>query len=408
VSIRLIDKPSKVQSQFIGEVFNVEGKGTLKVTNVYKKNNNTLFSVECSVCSEDLELFPENEMLISKNNLKNGKYPCQCSSGWKPSLYQYKILISRFKSKKDLSVILGGDLYVTVNTEGYGTWSCHVTQYLQGKRSYKESLKIRNEKLRISDEDYSERFMKSGKFLEGTKFWRSDRKDTRGYSVYWKYYCPVCSNDEYVKNGLCSGEFESCSSTLKEGNKSCRCVSTFRWTKEQREYQLKPIFEKEDLTFLGWDSEYTGAFTKIRWLCKEDHYNNTELSNFLHLNHRCSTCAEGLWGYYKNREEDVDSLYLLRFTDQNETFYKVGRTFKIKERLKYFQKFYNVTLISKIENYHKEIYKLESALKTKLTSYRILYSPKIDFDGSLTECFTKEILSHPEIISTFNLPPKDT
>lgn len=74
----IIDK-TKNQKDFIGFVTQ-DDKNVLIVTNAYKKGDNTVFSVECSVCSKDKELFPEKEMLISKNNLKKGKKPCKCSS----------------------------------------------------------------------------------------------------------------------------------------------------------------------------------------------------------------------------------------------------------------------------------------------------------------------------------------
>ncbi len=45
----------------------------------------------------------------------------------------------------------------------------------------------------------------SGNFIEGTEFWRSERTTKEGSRNFWKYTCPVCSNDEYVKAGLCSG-----------------------------------------------------------------------------------------------------------------------------------------------------------------------------------------------------------
>lgn len=72
---KITNKTSK-QLEFIGTVISKEGFGELTVIDSYKKGNNTLFSVNCSICSKDAMLFPEEEMLISKNNLLQGKHPC--------------------------------------------------------------------------------------------------------------------------------------------------------------------------------------------------------------------------------------------------------------------------------------------------------------------------------------------
>lgn len=398
--IEIIEKTYS-QRKFIGTKIE-DGRQYLLVTNCYKKGNNVLFSVECSVCSKDTELFPENEMLISKNNLKQGKKPCRCSSGWKPSTYQYKILVKRYSELVgDTVKIITDKGVVKIYSEKYRDWEVPVNEYIKGKRGVLETKEIKNSKLRLPDEIHSDRFLATGAFIKGTYFWRSSRMDTRGYSVYWKYYCPKCSEDEYVQNGLCDGVFEAVGGTLKKGNRSCRCSPNYRWSQSQREHQINKICKNEGLTFIGWDENYKGAFTKFHWICSHNHKNITDLSNFLHLNHRCSTCAESLWGYYKEKRDDIDTLYLLRFYQDGEIFYKVGRTFKTKDRFDYFKKFYNIEIISMIENIHDVIYPKEFYLKNLLKKYH--YSPELPFDGSIEECFTSDILKDPEVISTFNL-----
>lgn len=401
LEVKEIIEKTENQKNFIGTKIE-DGDKYLLVTNSYKKGNNVLFSVECSICSADTELFPEREMLISKNNLKQGKKPCKCSSGWKPSKYQYEILVRRYAiNVGDTIKSISGKGIVQIYSEGYGYWEIPANDYIKGKRGISEAKDIKNSKLRLPDKTHYDRFLSTGVFIEGTYFWRSDRVDTRGYSVYWKYYCPICSNDEYVQNGLCDGVFEAVGGTLKKGNRSCRCSNTYRWTQDQREYQINEICKEENLTFIGWSENYKGSFTKFDWICSHDHKNTTCLSNFLHLNHRCSTCAENLWGYYKERKNDTDTLYLLKFYRGNEMFYKIGRTFKANDRFGYFKKFYNVDIISTVEDIHDIIYPKELYFKALLEMYH--YLPEQAFDGSLEECFTSDILNVPEIISTFNL-----
>lgn len=400
---KILNKSAK-QLQFIGSSFHKEGLGVLTVTDSYNKGNNTLFSVHCSVCSNDCELFPEKEMLISKNNLNQGKYPCRCSSGWKPSNYQYKVMVLRFaKQNKDEILDFDENSNIKVRTKRFKDWRVSANEYLNGKRSLGEAMSNKITNLRKPDNVYIDRFIGSGSFLEGTRFWRSDKRDSRGCYSYWNYYCPVCSNDEYVKEGLCSGIFNGVISTLSKGSKSCRCVPSFRWTQEQREYQLTLLLNKEGANFTGWVGDYNGAFSKFNWVCSKGHSCSTEISNFIHLNHRCKTCAENLWGFYQERATDTDTLYLLRFQNNEEVFYKIGRTFNIKDRFDYFRKFYNIEVISLLEDTHTFVHRREDYFKKLLSTIGFHYTPNIEFHGSLSECFTPEILNHPDIISTFNL-----
>lgn len=400
---KILNKSAK-QLHFIGNSFHKEGLGVLTVTDSYNKGNNTLFSVYCSVCSNDCELFPEKEMLISKNNLNQGKYPCRCSSGWKPSKYQYKVMVLRLaKQNKEEVLDFDENSIVKVRTKGFNDWSVSANGYLNGKRSLDEAMSNKITNLRKPDNVHVDRFMSSGSFLEGTKFWRSDKRDLKGCYSYWNYSCPVCSNDEYVKEGLCSGVFSGVISTLSKGNRSCRCVPTFRWTQEQREYQLNLLLNQEEANFTGWVGNYNGAFSKFNWVCSKGHPCSTEISNFIHLNHRCRICAENLWGFYQGRTTDTDTLYLLMFKNNEEVFYKIGRTFKTKDRFDYFRKFYNIDVISLLEDTHIAVHTREYYFKKLLSSVGLHYTPNIEFHGSLSECFTPEILNHPEIISTFNL-----
>lgn len=100
--------------------------------------------------------------------------------------------------------------------------------------------------------DFSKVFLSTGSFMEGTKFWRSDRVDSRGRFAYWCYSCPICSTDEYVRAGLCSGVFEAAMNTLKNGSLSCRCSKRFLYTKEQWEFRLATKCAERGYTFCGW------------------------------------------------------------------------------------------------------------------------------------------------------------
>ncbi|APC44470.1 hypothetical protein [Pseudoalteromonas phage PH357] len=242
-------------------------------------------------------------------------------------------------------------------------------------------------------------------FLEGTEFWRSERTTSGNARNYWKYTCPKCSVDEYVKEGLCSGIFEGFIGTLKEGVKSCRCSNAWRWTPEQKEYNLRKAVKDDKISFVSWVDDNT---ERVNLECKECNNEWDALYyNIISNGNRCPSCAKArsFWGLYKDRLDDPDNLYLFHMKREDEIFYKIGRSFNIDTRIKDIKPYYEATLVGSWENIHEVVFRKEKELHKTVKPFK--YEPDYKFGGE-TECFTEEILSHPEIISTFNLHPSDT
>lgn len=111
-------------------------------------------------------------------------------------------------------------------------------------------------------------------------------------------------------------------------------------------------------------------------------------------------------GFYPERANWIDTLYLLKLKSKEggtENFYKIGRSFVFDRRLSNLRAHYDIDVLSTVNDIHKNVFEYETVL-LKL-AYPWKYFPKISFGGQ-GECFTSEILDHPEIISTFNLQPK--
>ncbi|HBT0444805.1 TPA: hypothetical protein MA058_003461 [Klebsiella pneumoniae] len=121
---------------------------------------------------------------------------------------------------------------------------------------------------KILDEVHIKDFMATGVFKEGTTFWRSSRLTSSGDKNYWEYTCPVCSNDEYVKAGLCSGVFTSYVGSLKKGSLSCRCSSNYKYTKSQWEFRLRRLCAVRGYIFLGWAGKSWGSEYKFTYHCQ--------------------------------------------------------------------------------------------------------------------------------------------
>lgn len=131
-------------------------------------------------------------------------------------------------------------------------------------------------------------FMATGSFLPGTVF----TKQRKGYRSYWTYTCPKCSNDAYVIAGLCNGVFKSCESSLKIGNRACRCNNYYSFTKEQQVYRLKNLCEKLGYTFIGFVKESSyGMQSRFTYNCPEHGIQNVCLNNFINMGNRCPGCV---------------------------------------------------------------------------------------------------------------------
>lgn len=104
-------------------------------------------------------------------------------------------------------------------------------------------------------------FMQTGVFHKDTIFKRAKRKG------YWFVVCPICSGDEYVKAGLCDGEFEAFSVDLKKGNRPCRCSRGYKFTSEQWTYKIQKQCNLKGYTFISWVDKI-GVKCKFVYRCE--------------------------------------------------------------------------------------------------------------------------------------------
>lgn len=149
----------------------------------------------------------------------------------------------------------------------------------------------RRESKLLSDDTHVGAFMSSGKFKEGTTFKRNTHKvDSQGVYSYWDYICPVCSDDEYVRAGVCSGVFTASTSTLRYGKLACRCSTAYRFTKPQWEYRLTKECERRGYVFIGWKGRDWGTKAKFTYKCLLHGEQNKEAGSFL-SGSGCPVCA---------------------------------------------------------------------------------------------------------------------
>lgn len=386
----------KIPDNFIGSEFSTHAGGVLTVTGKQAGK----YLCECSICSKDTELFPE-AFKCYRGNLKKGRVLCGCSLSPKWSKEQWQVKVLRVCLKCNYTFLgfckwKGKDTRVKLlcNKDDHFWDTTSITNFIRrGGGCIKCAnliAKVRNLK---SEEDYSELFMNTGSFLEGTLF---SKKGT-----YWEVYCPVCSEDEYVKAGVCNGVFKSYATNLGRGIRPCRCSPTHAWTQKQREYQINKVCKEEGFHFIGLEEET--PLSKDRtflWECDKGHLCRNKITNFLLKGNRCKTCwssRRGYNGFYKERAKEPDTLYILDLVDS----LKVGRTFKLENRLSDIKRSAKLKVKVRVLHLftadHQTIYDTEQAI------LEALRSKGFQFECDWTnECFTKGCLTilH-ELLNTY-------
>lgn len=393
---------------FVGSTFPTPKGGILTVVSISDKKNGTTkrYRLECDICHKDSELFP-NLFESLKGNLNEGKIPCGCGNATRWTKYQYNTRIKREcikrgyvfhgfvsewkanRTKLRLSCLKDNNAWKTTSIAdflcmGSGCPECQ-------KDTIREAVTL-DDKVMITS------FLASGSFPIDATFTRNKvRKSKSGQYPYWDYICKKCSFDVYSKNGLCTGIFTSTAGDLQRGILSCRCSSKYRWNKEQREYKIKSVCKNEDLRFGGWVGKYKGNTSKFNWICSKGHKCKTRVGHFLNGDTRCRSCfyESNDFGYFPERAEENDNLYLLKFIGIGlygllEIFYKIGRTFNINKRISYFPKYFDIELIASVQMPHKEVYDTEQEYHRIAREHH--YLPKIKFGGSKLECFNPSVL----------------
>lgn len=299
-----------MKGKYLNSSYETKFGNTLTVKSFKTENQKSLYTLECSVCSKDKELFPTGSIVTSGDSIRNKRCVCGCNPKYKFKKFQYLIEINR--RCKDLGYVFKGfngeyngcnTKLLLYNPKTGNLWDkTSIQTFLSGVQDPQEHFNTLTERFTLSDEVYKERLKISRLFLEGTEFYKLEGRR-------WQYWCPLCSEDKYVKAGVCSGVFESNVSHLMEGKKSCRCSGRYRWTKEQREFQIKEMFASKGWVFIDWKEDYKSAkISDVIWLCDKGHRNNTNVQNLLKRK-SCPSCSGN--GFNSNLPA---SLYIVRWS----------------------------------------------------------------------------------------------
>lgn len=184
----------------------------------------------------------------------------------------------------------------------------------------------------------------------------------------------------------------SIDNVMNNGRGCSKCAGVYRPTEQEVLQKCIDICKEMNYDVLGFPDGYKNQHSRFEYICKIHGKQNVSYNNFVNRGSRCSGCAKDLGngnGYYPERKDEQDYLYILNFNDK---FIKVGRSFDVDERINGLRDISRVvkSKIHKLRIFtdtHQEIYGFEQELHNELRSRN--FQHYVDWS---TECFENDSL----------------
>ena len=209
------------------------------------------------------------------------------------------------------------------------------------------------------------------------------RAENKGTRAHWNCLCDCGNTVTLQGKRLRTGKTQSCGCIRKETSAKQGLKN-----KHTEEYAKQKLLEN------GFEllSSYQGILKSAKHKClKCNHIFTRRIEASLYGIYGCPLCSKENNGFIckdyfalKPEMKDVPcKVYLLKFSGNDEEFYKVGITRqKLSERTRKIP--YKLIESKVIETTFYEAYKIEKKLKQKIKPQK--YRPKIKFNG-WSECF---------------------
>lgn len=363
--------------------------GKLTVIGIADQKTKTglkLYKVICSICSKDLELYPDGYFIATKNNLLKGSVPCGCSVRQIKTAKQMLILSQRANKTSDFDVISQSGEYKGNMTKfmcicknnSQHKWSPSFASlvnagiagcpYCNGKHNYTED-EAKEKCVAICKEN-------SYEFIGFPSGYKNNLS-------LLNYDCSLHGRQEVRFHNF-----------VTVGNRCPKCAPRPVVTKEEATIKCEDICKSAGYTFIGFVPEYSRTYkTKVKFLCPHHGEQTSSYKHFVNQGTRCKECVRthNLYGYYIDKAEENDSLYVIDFGGK---YIKVGRSFNIKRRLKDLQKISKIPEAAILYVYrgtHRDVFTTEQEIHNKLRQDGFQYY--VDWS---TEIFKKESLSYIE------------
>ena len=182
---------------------------------------------------------------------------------------------------------------------------------------------------------------------------------------------------------------------LVNGRGCPKCSNRYRPTEQEALERCTIICKDMGYNPIGFIDGYKGAHnTTFEYVCPKHGLQKIRYHGFVNTGSRCPSCwkeykraISNLKGYYPERKDEQDFLYVLNFNNQ---FIKVGRSFDVDERMKGLRTASKIPIkkIHKIHIFkatHREIYNYEQELLEELRDRGFQHT--LDWT---TECFDND------------------
>lgn len=322
------------EDMFVGSRFGKDGQIEVLTRLPRSPHHSSLmYSVICHKCKTDSEMYGDGIFTAYKDGLTAGKIPCGCSKNPRMSVNQWRIRVERKCLLTNYILIgfgewAGQSTYLTLECPIDGTvWStCTINNFMRDRSCPTCAIRNRAEGKKLTLGESTDLFMSTGKYKEGTVF---SKVGTSGRT--WQYTCPVCSDDKYVRAGLCSGIFTSDRTNFLGGKLTCRCSYAPRWDTAKREYQIKGIIDANNLdyTFVRWVSSegYRTQGDKFVLSCPVYGEFEKSVANFIDRGALHPSGGD-------SDPERLAHIYVLKVEGRATNFTGYGISAKISERLR--------------------------------------------------------------------------
>ena len=129
--------------------------------------------------------------------------------------------------------------------------------------------------------------------------WSGKRKTHK----YYVLRCSKCSQDSELFG---EGYFRRLKGNLVSGQAPCGCSKKPQWSKEQYSVLCSRKAKEFGYTFLGFEEEWKGAYTKIRMLCpKHGEWNTGNTNDLINGGRGCPGCKADKLGENSTKPDDV-------------------------------------------------------------------------------------------------------
>lgn len=165
-------------------------------------------------------------------------------------------------------------------------------------------------------------------------------------------------------------EWVASTASIINGGTGCpKCAGNLKLTNDEAGLRIAAVCNMKGYNFIEFIGKFKNAYSRFRYSCIKHGIQEANYNNFVNSGKSCKYCSwevRGFYGYYPERKDEQDFLYVLDF---NGKFIKVGRSFDVDQRvggLKSISKVKNIIKHRIFTATHQEIYDYEQFLLNSL------------------------------------------